>query len=108
MAYPLLIMQDGQWAVGPLQLPYIADALIKHRRMQPAVIAMMQSGNQDERNREYISNDKYYTFPAFGTDAVRADPLPHRLRTASPSAGWRSARSRRRTPRSRTRRSSRA
>ena len=62
MAYPLLIVQDGQWAIGPLQLPYIADALIKHRRMQPAVIAMMQSGSQDERNREYISNDKYYSF----------------------------------------------
>jgi enterochelin esterase-like enzyme len=62
MAYPLLIMQDGQWATGPLQLPYIADALIKHRRMLPAVIAMMQSGNQDERNREYISSDKHYTF----------------------------------------------
>jgi enterochelin esterase-like enzyme len=62
MAYPLLIMQDGQWAIGPLQLPTIADALIKHRRMQPAVIAMMQSGNQDERNREYISSDNYYSF----------------------------------------------
>lgn len=62
MAYPLLIVQDGQWAVGPLQLPFIADALIKHRRMQPAVIAMMQSGSQDERNREYINNDKYYSF----------------------------------------------
>lgn len=62
MAYPLLIVQDGQWAVGPLQLPYIADALIKNRRMQPAIIAMMQSGGQDERNREYISSDKYYSF----------------------------------------------
>jgi enterochelin esterase-like enzyme len=62
MAYPLLIMQDGQWATGPLQLPYIADALIKHRRMLPAVIAMMQSGTQEERNREYISSDKHYTF----------------------------------------------
>ncbi len=62
MAYPLLIVQDGQWAVGPLQLPYVADALIKHRRMLPAVIAMMQSGNQDERNQEYINNDRYYTF----------------------------------------------
>ena len=62
MAYPLLIVLDGQWATGPLQLPYIADTLIKHRRMQPAVIAMMQSGSQDERNREYISNDKHYNF----------------------------------------------
>lgn len=62
MAYPLLLMQDGQWSIGPLQLPAIADALIKHRRMQPAVVAMIQSGTQDERNRDYISNDKYYTF----------------------------------------------
>ncbi len=62
MAYPLLLMQDGQWAVGPLQLPYIANALIKHHRMQPAVIAMIQSGTQEERNREYIGNDGYYSF----------------------------------------------
>ncbi len=62
MAYPLLIMQDGQWAIGPLQLPNIADALIKHRRMLPAVIAMIQSGAQEERNREYISSDNYYNF----------------------------------------------
>ena len=61
-AYPLLIMNDGQWAIGPLQLPYIADALIKHGRMQPAVIAMVQSGGQDERIREYVSNDHYYAF----------------------------------------------
>ncbi len=62
MVYPLLIMQDGQWAIGPLQLPAIADALIKHRRLQPAVVAMIQSGTQDERNREYISSDNYYNF----------------------------------------------
>ena len=62
MAYPLLIVQDGQWAIGPLQLPPIADALIKHRRMQPAVIAMIQSGTQEERNRDYISSDAYYNF----------------------------------------------
>jgi enterochelin esterase-like enzyme len=62
MAYPLLILQDGQWATGPLQVPYIADALIKNERMQPAVIAMMQSGAQDERNREYMPNDRHYAF----------------------------------------------
>lgn len=62
MAYPLLILQDGQWAIGPLQVPAIADALIKHRRMLPAVIAMIQSGSGDERNREYISSDKHYNF----------------------------------------------
>jgi enterochelin esterase-like enzyme len=62
MAYPLLIMEDGQWAVGPLQVPYIADALIKHERMQPAVIAMIQSGSQEDRTREYIANDRHYAF----------------------------------------------
>lgn len=62
MAYPLLIMQDGQWSIGPLQLPNIADALIKHRRLQPTIIAMIQSGTQEERNREYISSDNYYNF----------------------------------------------
>lgn len=62
MAYPLLIMEDGQWAVGPLQVPYIADALVKHQRMQPAVIAMIQSGSQEDRTREYIANDRHYAF----------------------------------------------
>lgn len=62
MAYPLLVLHDGQWAIGPLQVPYIADALIKYHRFQPAVIAMIQSGLQDERNREYIGNDQHYAF----------------------------------------------
>lgn len=61
-AYPLLILHDGQWMTGPLQVPYIADALIKHGRLQPSLIAMIQSGNQDERNREYVSNDRHYAF----------------------------------------------
>lgn len=60
LEYPLLIFQDGQWANGPLQLPFIADALIKHKRLAPVVIAMVQSGNPQEREREYISNDKHY------------------------------------------------
>lgn len=60
MAYPLLILQDGQWANGPLQVPYIADALIKHGRLAPLVIAMVQSGNQQERIEEYTSNDRHY------------------------------------------------
>ncbi len=60
MVYPLLILLDGQWAVGPLQVPFVADALIKHRRMLPVVIAMLQSGNQQERTREYVSNDRQY------------------------------------------------
>lgn len=60
MVYPLLILQDGQWANGPLQVPAIADVLIKHKRMTPMVIAMMQSGPHQERNREYTSNDKHY------------------------------------------------
>jgi enterochelin esterase-like enzyme len=60
--YPLLIMQDGQWAIGPLQVPAVADALIKHGRMQPALIAMVQSGAQDERLREYMASERYSTF----------------------------------------------
>ncbi|MBE2271309.1 MAG: DUF3327 domain-containing protein [Anaerolinea sp.] len=60
--YPLLVMLDGQWATGPLQMPAIADALIKHHQMQPAIIAMIQSSSDIERNREYISNDKHYEF----------------------------------------------
>jgi enterochelin esterase-like enzyme len=60
MVYPLLIFQDGQWANGPLQMPAIADVLIKHKRMAPMVIAMMQSGSHQERNREYTSNDRHY------------------------------------------------
>ncbi|GAB4322336.1 MAG: hypothetical protein Kow00117_11240 [Phototrophicales bacterium] len=62
MTYPLLMMQDGQWAVGPLQMPAIADALIKHGRLQPIVIAMIQSGDQKERIKTFVSNDKHYAF----------------------------------------------
>ena len=62
LAYPLMIMHDGQWATGPLQVPLIADTLIKYTRLKPAVIAMIQSGTQDERNVEYSANEKHYAF----------------------------------------------
>jgi enterochelin esterase-like enzyme len=58
--YPLLVLFDGQWMLGPLQVPYIADALVKHQRMQPAVIAMLQSGSQAQRVQEFVSNDRHY------------------------------------------------
>lgn len=62
LMYPLLIFQDGQWGVGPLQLQHIADALIKHKRMEPVIIAMKQSsGDQAERIKTYVSNDRHYT-----------------------------------------------
>lgn len=61
-AYPLLIFQDGQWASGPLQLPFVADALIKHGRLEPMVVAMIQSGTQQERLQEYVLSDRYYAF----------------------------------------------
>jgi enterochelin esterase-like enzyme len=61
-AYPLLILHDGQWMMGPLQVPFIADALIKHGRLAPAVIAMIQSGGQEERLSEYVGNDRHYAF----------------------------------------------
>lgn len=60
LAYPLLILQDGQWANGPLQVPAIADTLIKHNRLAPLVIAMVQSDGQSERLVEYTSNDRHY------------------------------------------------
>lgn len=60
--YPLLILQDGQWMSGPLQAPSIADALIKHQRMEPTVIAMVNSGTQEERDREYSSQTGYSLF----------------------------------------------
>ena len=58
--YPLLVLLDGQWMVGPLQVPFIADALIKHGQMEPVIIAMKQSAGQAARIRDYISNDKHY------------------------------------------------
>jgi enterochelin esterase-like enzyme len=78
--YPLLILQDGQWSIGPLQVPAIADALIKHKRLEPIVIAMMQDGGQEGRNREYISNDQHYLFLLmellpFIQTLYRIDPL---------------------------------
>ncbi len=60
--YPLLVMHDGQWMIGPLQVPYIADALIKHGKLQPCIIAMVQSGGQEERMREYVNNEHHYGF----------------------------------------------
>jgi enterochelin esterase-like enzyme len=59
-SYPMLVLFDGQWMLGPLQVPYIADTLIKHGRMQPVIIAMLQSGTHAQRVSDFISNDKYY------------------------------------------------
>lgn len=67
--YPMLVLMDGQWAVGPFEVPYIADALIKHKRMAPIIIAMVQSGSQAERINDYVSNDKHYA-------AVLTEVLP--------------------------------
>ena len=44
--------------------PFIADALIKHGRMQPIIIAMIASGTQPERVTEYVGNDKHYALIA--------------------------------------------
>ncbi|TVR20453.1 MAG: DUF3327 domain-containing protein [Anaerolineaceae bacterium] len=60
--YPLMIFADGQWSIGPLQIPQMADALIKHGRMQPVIIAMVQSGDQKDRIKTYVSNDRHYSF----------------------------------------------
>lgn len=60
-SYPLLVLLDGQWMIGPLQVPYIADALIKHHRMEPVIIAMKQSGSMASRVQDYVSNDAHYS-----------------------------------------------
>lgn len=58
--YPLLVLMDGQWAMNAMEVPFIADALIKHGRLQPIIIAMIASGSQAERVTEYVANDKHY------------------------------------------------
>ena len=63
-SYRLLILLDGQWAMNALEAPYIADALIKHGRMQPIIIAMLAGGAQSQRLDEYIGNDKFYAMLA--------------------------------------------
>ncbi|MBZ0301523.1 MAG: DUF3327 domain-containing protein [Anaerolineae bacterium] len=60
--YPVLLLMDALWCTGPLQVPAIADALIKHRRMAPAIIAMIQSPVQEDRPRELMSNDRHVLF----------------------------------------------
>ena len=62
--YLLLVLMDGQWAMNALEIPYIADALIKHGRMEPIIIAMLASGTQSERLAEYVGNDKHYALIA--------------------------------------------
>lgn len=62
--YRLLVLMDGQWAMNALEAPFIADALIKHRRMEPIIIAMLASGLQSARVAEYVGNDKHYAMIA--------------------------------------------
>ncbi len=62
--YRLLVLMDGQWAMRTMEAPYIADALIKHGRMEPIIIAMIASGGQSERIKEYVGNDKHYSMIA--------------------------------------------
>ena len=62
--YRLLVLMDGQWAMNALEVPFIADALIKHGRMEPIIIAMIASGTQSERLAEYVGNDKHYAMIA--------------------------------------------
>jgi len=59
--YPMLVLTDGQWAVDIFEVPYIADALIKHNRMEPVIIAMLASGSQADRVQDYVSNDNHYS-----------------------------------------------
>lgn len=60
--YPLLILPDGQWGIGPLQIPSIADVLIKHGQVAPLVIAMVQAGDSTQRLKTYVANNRHYQF----------------------------------------------
>lgn len=60
--YPMLILQDGQWMFGALQIPLMADALIKHGVLEPLIIVSKHSGNQQDRIKNYVSNDKHYNY----------------------------------------------
>ncbi len=60
--YPMLILQDGQWMFGALQIPQMADALIKHGVLEPLIIVSKHSGNQQDRIKNYVSNDKHYNY----------------------------------------------
>jgi enterochelin esterase-like enzyme len=62
LVFPLVVLHDGQWMVGPLQVPQIVDTLIKHGRMQPAVVVMIQSASGPERDAEYIGSDAHFAF----------------------------------------------
>ena len=66
--YPVLLLMDALWCTGPLQIPYIADALVKHNRMQPTIIAMIESPPQDQRPGELITNDRHALFLLQGFD----------------------------------------
>lgn len=59
---PVLLIHDGQWANRQLQVPAMIDTLIKHGRMQPALVAMLQSDAGEARNREYLNNPLHTTF----------------------------------------------
>lgn len=59
---PLLILHDGQWMTRQFQVAAIADTLIRHERMPRAILAMVQSGVVDTRDREYAASDAHYHF----------------------------------------------
>ena len=69
---------DGQWAMNIIEVPYIADALIKHGRMEPIIIAMLAGGTQSERVAEYVGNDKHYALIAAELAAILAGGTSHR------------------------------
>ncbi|MDL1914408.1 MAG: hypothetical protein DCC53_07640 [Chloroflexi bacterium] len=59
---PLIVLLDGEWTNGPMQANFVADALIKHKAAAPAILAMMQSGDQSTRDKNFLANDRHYQF----------------------------------------------
>jgi enterochelin esterase-like enzyme len=58
----VMVLLDGEWMNGPLQAPKIADALIKHKRIAPTILVMMESGSQSLRDKMFLVNDRHYQF----------------------------------------------
>lgn len=59
---PVMVLLDGEWASGPLQAPSIVDALTKHNKMSKAILVMMQTGEQADRDKLFLANDRHYQF----------------------------------------------
>jgi len=65
--YPVLLVTDGQWYIGPLGMVLVLDELIDSGRIEPVYVIFVDSRNPDklEENRrdgEFKCNPEYINF----------------------------------------------